>query len=68
MIFIVDRQGVLGYVNSFAAELVGSQPKKMIGKSISALFSPDVLAGADDRFKKVFSTGEPDHTEGRAVF
>jgi PAS domain-containing protein len=28
LIFIVDRQGILSYVNSFSAKQVGSQPKK----------------------------------------
>ena len=68
MIFIVDRQGILGYVNSFAAKQVGSQPKKMIGKPVSVLFSPDVLVGADNNFKKVFTTGEPVYTEGQVIF
>jgi len=68
MIFIVDRQGILGYVNSFAAKQVGSQPKKIIGKPVSVLFSPDVLVGADNNFKKVFTTGEPVYTEGQVVF
>jgi len=68
LIFIVDRRGILGYVNSFAAKQVGSQPKKMVGKPVSELFSPDVLAGADNNFKKVFTTGQPVYTEGQVVF
>ena len=68
MIFIVNRQGNLEYVNSFAAKQYGHKQKEMTGKPVTELFSSEVLVGAENNFTKVFNTGEPVYTEGKVNF
>jgi PAS domain S-box-containing protein/putative nucleotidyltransferase with HDIG domain len=67
MIYIVDCQGKLQYINSYAANQVGLQTKGLIGKALTDLFSADFLAGATNNFNNIISTGEPHYTEGQVV-
>ena len=42
LIFVIGKDDTVEYVNSFAAHLIGKQPKGIVGGKRSALFPPPV--------------------------
>jgi len=63
LIFIIDREGIVRYVNSFAAEMVGKTPEDIIGGKRDGLFSENVSTRQRRNLQKVFETGEAVHVE-----
>ena len=58
MIFIVDRNFRIQYVNTFGAKQFDTQPADIIGKSLAELF-PATADRMQGNIRKVFNTGQP---------
>lgn len=68
MIFIVDAQGVVRYVNSFAARQFGKRPEELVGQRQSSLFPPDAAEVHVRNLHKVLKSGEPLYAEEETPF
>lgn len=66
LIFIVDREGRVEYVNRFAAAQYGRLPAELIGRRHAELFPVEVAAAQWRSLSQVFSTGQPLHAEAVA--
>lgn len=64
IIFIIDRNDTVTYVNAFAAEAFGRQKSDIIGRPRSALFPGPVGERQLLSLNRVLSTGEPIKIEG----
>jgi PAS domain S-box-containing protein len=58
MIFLVDCEGVVRYVNSAACVAFGADQKNVIGKSLDQLYPPHIAARHHQVVMQVISTGE----------
>ena len=68
MIFVIDRDGCVEYINTAAARALGEQPQNVIGKAHADLFPPEIAEGQWRSLQKVFESGEPFFTESRLIF
>jgi PAS domain S-box-containing protein len=68
LIFIINRDDRVQYVNNFAAQLVRSRPEEIIGKPREELFSPNVSTQQRRNLQKVFETGKPIYVEDKFPF
>jgi len=66
-IFIVDRRGLVMYLNSFAAGKLGGTPELFIGKTLDSVFPPEMAEVQHRELKKVFAEGVPLHVENKAT-
>lgn len=62
-IFIIDREDIVEYANSFAARFLRCRPEEIIGKKRDELFPPDISAKQQNSLQTVFNTGEPVYTD-----
>jgi PAS domain S-box-containing protein len=65
MIFMIDCEGVIRYVNNFAAKSYGARPEDLIGKKHDDIFPPDIARRHNAQIAKVFETGKPVYTYDR---
>jgi len=68
IIFIIDRNDCIKYINRFGAMLLGKLPEDIIGKPRKEFFSPDPSEQQKLNLQEVFSTGFPLYVENKAVF
>jgi PAS domain S-box-containing protein len=68
MIFIVDRDGKVEYVNTFGAGRYGRPVDSLIGQSIETLFSPENFKHQHKSIGTVLKTGNPTYRENRFRF
>ncbi|MBI4324897.1 MAG: PAS domain S-box protein [Chloroflexi bacterium] len=68
MIFIINRDGTIQYVNSFAAWKFQLQPESMIGKRREVFFPPEIADQQGANLQKVFAAGLPVYVEEIASF
>jgi PAS domain S-box-containing protein len=66
-IFVVDRDGVVRYVNAFSAQRLRLSQDEVIGKRIADLFPPAVAERKLASVLRVFDGKEPLQMEGRSV-
>jgi PAS domain-containing protein len=59
MIFIVDRDDTIRYVNTFGASRFGLQPHEMIGKKRGEFFPSGESKRQKESLDRVFTSGEP---------
>jgi PAS domain S-box-containing protein len=67
MIFIVDGDGYVKYVNSFAARQFRNSPEAIIGKRTTDLFPADISDRQRQNLQKVFETGKPVYVENKTI-
>ncbi len=67
-IFLIDPQGYLQYVNSFAAWQLGRYPEEIVGKRHDELFPPPVAEIQKQNVRKIVETGEPLYSEEELTF
>ncbi|MDC4224829.1 MAG: EAL domain-containing protein [Candidatus Manganitrophus sp.] len=67
-IFLIDPNGYLQYVNSFAAWQLGRYPEEIVGKRHDDLFPPPVAEVQKQNIRKIIETGEPLYTEEELTF
>jgi PAS domain S-box-containing protein len=68
MIFIVNNDDVVEYVNTSGAGLFNRRPEEIIGKERSLLFSSDISSGQRRSLQSVFKTGMPSYAESNVEF
>ena len=68
MIFVIDRDGCVEYMNTTAARALGEQPQNVIGKAHADLFPPEIAEGQWRDLQKVFESGEPFCAESHIIF
>lgn len=68
IIFIIDRNDCIQYINRFGAMLLGQPPEHIMGKPRTEFFSPDLSEQQKHNLQEVFTTGLPLYVENRAVF
>lgn len=59
LIFIIDREGSVKYVNSYAARYLGTCPADLIGSHLSKLFPPGAYEMQKASMQRVFESGTP---------
>lgn len=67
-IFIVNREFVIQYVNTFGADQFNKRRTEIVGKSIHELFPPEISSGQKANLDRVFATGEPAYNEQLSEF
>ena len=67
-IFIIDRDGLVQYVNAFGAKAFGYPQKEIIGRQLRDLFPPETSNRQLQNIRKVFESGSPLIVEQRTVF
>jgi two-component system cell cycle sensor histidine kinase/response regulator CckA len=68
MIFIINREGYVKYVNQCAANRFKSLPDKIIGKPLNILFPQGISERQKNNLRKVFESGEPIYVENITSF
>jgi PAS domain S-box-containing protein len=68
IIFIIDRNDCIQYINRFGATLLGQLPENIMGKPRTEFFSPDLSEQQKRGLQEVFATGLPLFVENRAIF
>jgi PAS domain S-box-containing protein len=63
MIFVIDPEDRIIYVNSVSARALGGDAASMIGRRQSDLFPPQIAEGQHTALERVFETGEPLYSE-----
>jgi PAS domain S-box-containing protein len=58
LIFVIDKNDRVSYVNKSAAEMLGASPNEIIGRERCVLFPPEISDGQQKAIRKVFRTGE----------
>ena len=58
MVFVVERDGVVSYLNQAAAAARDAKPDELIGKPLSVLFPPQVAQTQHQRVLEVLETGQ----------
>jgi PAS domain S-box-containing protein len=56
-VFIVDKDGCVKYVNTFAANEFGCQPEEMVGKRIHELFPREIADRQLEHIQQVLKMG-----------
>jgi PAS domain S-box-containing protein len=67
MIFIVNRDDLVEYVNTSAVAIFHKRPEEIIGKTRASLFPPEVSREQQRSLKNVFETGIPKYAESKTV-
>lgn len=67
-VYIISREGVIQYLNHFAAAFFQSEPDAIIGKHFSELFQAQEAARLWRRVQEVFNSGEVMHRETEIHF
>lgn len=68
MIFIIDRDGTVLYINNYAAHAVGLTPADIVGKKRADFFSGNDAQRQKESLGRVFVTSEPFYIETETVF
>jgi len=64
LIFVIDADDRVEYVNSYAAAFLGTTPAEVTGKARALLFPPQIAHRQGKMLQEVFSTGKSLHSEG----
>ena len=65
LIFIINRDDIVVYVNTSAAELFHQKQDELVGKKRASLFPIEVSSGQQNSLKNVFNTGMPQYIESK---
>jgi len=68
MIFIIDLDGNIRYVNNFAANQLNVLPEEIIGKKMELFFPSDISNRQQASLQKTINTGQPFYIENKSVF
>jgi PAS domain S-box-containing protein len=64
LIFMIDADDRVIYVNSYAASVLGKPASAVIGKTRSSHFPPEMAHRQEDPLRQVFKSGTPSRSEG----
>ncbi len=65
VIFIVDRNGTLRYVNRAGARRLGRRPEALEGRPLAEVLPPELHAAQQPHLDAVFASGGPTSFQGR---
>ena len=68
MIFIIDRNDIVEYVNTSGAGLFNQRPEQIMGKKRAILFPSEISSGQRLSLQNVFETGIPSYAESNAEY
>ena len=68
LIFVIDEQDRVEYVNSYAAAALEKPPEEIINSHRSSIFPPDINRRQEDSLRRVFSTGTLSRSESPMSF
>jgi PAS domain S-box-containing protein len=68
MIYLIDGEGVVRYVNSPACAAFGADRNSIVGKSLDQLYPPQIAARHQKAVRQVIATGESIVVEVEEVF
>jgi PAS domain S-box-containing protein len=68
MIFIINRDDCIEYVNSFGAQFLGQPPQKLVGQPRERFFSNESSLHQQDNIRKVFRSGEAVSSDSANIF
>ncbi|MBU0474480.1 MAG: PAS domain S-box protein [Bacteroidetes bacterium] len=68
MIFLVDREGYVKFLNKVAAAAFNLEAKELIGKRLIELFPPSIAKSHFEAIKKVFETKQNFYNEIEEIF
>jgi PAS domain S-box-containing protein len=68
MIFVIDRQDKVQYVNNLAARQFGKNPEQVIGKARTELFPPGIAEDQARGLQQVIKSAEPLSAESSITF
>ncbi|TET53892.1 MAG: PAS domain S-box protein, partial [Actinobacteria bacterium] len=68
MIFIINQEFEVDYVNQYAARALGLMPEEIVGKNISEVFPEEEGYKRIQKLKIVFDTDSPMYTESKSLF
>ncbi len=68
MIFVIDRQDKVQYVNNLAARQFGKTPEQVIGKERTELFPPGIAENQALGLQQVLNSSEPFSSESQIAF
>ena len=63
MIYLLDRKGLILYINSVSAKMLNSTPDLIIGQHLSDIFPPKLVVRHIKSVDHIFKTGEPIFSE-----
>lgn len=63
IIFIIDSDDRVRYLNRSGAQFLGREPEDVVGKPRAGFFPPDISARMKSGLQTVFETGEPLYAE-----
>jgi PAS domain S-box-containing protein len=63
LIYVIDREARLTYVNPPAARALGGDPESLVGARLHEVFDRDLHARMQERLEQLFQGGEPLRTE-----
>jgi PAS domain S-box-containing protein len=64
LIFVVDRDDIVTYVNSYAAVMLGQEPSAVTGKVRASLFPHDIAKRQAEGLRRVFASRQPVRSNG----
>jgi PAS domain S-box-containing protein len=67
MIYFIDADGYIRYVNEYAARSLRSRPAELVGKHLSDLFDPETTRRHTEGIRDVIASRQPSHREMREV-
>jgi len=68
IIYVINKDDYVEYVNSFAAKQFKCSPEELIGKPRSSLFPPELASQQKYFLEKVFKTGQVVQSESKQQF
>ncbi|MGA2490572.1 MAG: PAS domain S-box protein, partial [Anaerolineales bacterium] len=68
LIFIINREDCIQYVNSFGAKFLGKEPLELVGQPRARFFPSDTNQHQGDHIQHVFRTGEAYASEDANTF
>ena len=68
MIFIINREDCIEYVNSFGANFLGQPLQQLVGQPRARFFPEDTSGHQETNLQKVLRTGEPISSESENKF
>ncbi len=64
-IFVVNREGIMQYANSFAANQLGRRPEEVVGKRQEEIFPAHEARRHLEQMERIFTTGEALYEEAK---
>ena len=65
---LVNRQWIIEYTNTYAAQQFGVSPQELIGKKLTEIFPAEIANRQQTNLQKVFDSGQPLYIEAPSIF